>query len=289
MPMLHFLCVPSHEKGWEGLSWNVCTVGFGWDWQNDLVKKIKNSGSTTQELCELEQVIQFLLASISTSVKCIWHLLCMLLIRIRNNTCKALSPGAGSYRPVFNVVAIIIDMVSMVGEFYPNFHQGQRENSDWKRKRWSWAGIWEMGSLDRTVIDCPRCVSLGSLWGPRRMQQQEYLWDISAQACHSSAVSSMFLFQSHWRKPESHSFLWAEPGGCGSHLGSSEPGFLASGEDGENLGRSCRSWTGSGSPLWDRREERRRGPGAEAMGSTADPAVGQFLEEWQQWDCRLPR
>ena len=29
MPMLHFRCVPSLEKGWEGLSWNVCTVGFG--------------------------------------------------------------------------------------------------------------------------------------------------------------------------------------------------------------------------------------------------------------------
>lgn len=29
MPMLNFLCVPSREKGWEGLSWNVCTVGFG--------------------------------------------------------------------------------------------------------------------------------------------------------------------------------------------------------------------------------------------------------------------
>lgn len=51
----------------------------------------------------------------------------MLLIRIRNNTCKALSPGAGSNRPVFNVVAIIIDMVTMVGEFYPNLHQGQRQ------------------------------------------------------------------------------------------------------------------------------------------------------------------
>ena len=39
----------------------------------------------------------------------------MLLIRIRNNTCKALSPGVGSYRPVFNVVAIVIDMLTMVG------------------------------------------------------------------------------------------------------------------------------------------------------------------------------
>ena len=68
----------------------------------------------------------------------------MLLIRIRNNTCKALSPGAGSYRPVFNVVAIIIDMVTMVGEFYPNFHQGQRQKIQTERGK-DGAGVFRAG------------------------------------------------------------------------------------------------------------------------------------------------
>ena len=36
----------------------------------------------TNVLCELEQVIEFLLTSISTSVKWAYHLLCIVLIRI---------------------------------------------------------------------------------------------------------------------------------------------------------------------------------------------------------------
>ena len=47
----------------------------------------------------------------------------------RNNTYKTLSPGVGSYRPVFSAVAIIIDVVTIAGEFYPNFHQGQSQKN----------------------------------------------------------------------------------------------------------------------------------------------------------------
>lgn len=45
----------------------------------------------------------------------------------RNNPYEALSPGVGSYKPVFSAVAIIIDVVTIAGEFYPNLHQGQSQ------------------------------------------------------------------------------------------------------------------------------------------------------------------
>lgn len=65
------------------------------------------------------------------------------------------------------MVAIVTDMVTMVGEFYANFTKARGKKIRLKEEKMSWAGIWEMGSLDLTVTGYPRCGPLGSLWGPR--------------------------------------------------------------------------------------------------------------------------
>lgn len=68
---------------------------------------------------------------------------------------------------------MIIDVVTIVREFYPNHHQAQSQKIKTEREKDGIRQKYERWCSQGSVVDCPWCHSFGPLWVPRLVQQYQ--------------------------------------------------------------------------------------------------------------------